>query len=158
MIAYEGIRTTNGARVFRVAGEIREPLRHRIVYHSPTGFEWGYAGSGPADLALNILADASGWEGSWRYDAPFHDADYCVEHREWRDEPGVDGCLAAPLDEEGRRSTDDCVFGPPTWVFNLHQRFKFDVIAGADRAGFQITQDEVLDWLASQGVEVATVA
>jgi hypothetical protein len=25
------------------------------VYHSPTGFEWGYGGSGPADLALNIL-------------------------------------------------------------------------------------------------------
>jgi hypothetical protein len=24
--------------------------------HSPTGFEWGYGGSGPADLALNILA------------------------------------------------------------------------------------------------------
>ena len=27
---------------------------HNIVYHSPTGFEWGYAGSGPADLALNL--------------------------------------------------------------------------------------------------------
>lgn len=26
-----------------------------LVYHSPTGFEWSYAGSGPADLALNIL-------------------------------------------------------------------------------------------------------
>ena len=25
--------------------------------HSPTGFEWGYAGSGPAQLALAILAD-----------------------------------------------------------------------------------------------------
>lgn len=28
---------------------------HKVVLHSPTGFEWGYAGSGPADLALNIL-------------------------------------------------------------------------------------------------------
>jgi hypothetical protein len=28
---------------------------HRLVCHSPTGFEWGYGGSGPADLALNIL-------------------------------------------------------------------------------------------------------
>lgn len=27
-----------------------------IVKHSPGGFEWGYGGSGPADLALNILA------------------------------------------------------------------------------------------------------
>lgn len=26
-----------------------------IVSHSPGGFEWGYGGSGPADLALNIL-------------------------------------------------------------------------------------------------------
>ena len=25
--------------------------------HSPTGFEWGYAGSSPAQLALAILAD-----------------------------------------------------------------------------------------------------
>lgn len=27
----------------------------RVIYHS-YGFEWGYMGSGPADLALNILA------------------------------------------------------------------------------------------------------
>lgn len=26
-----------------------------IVQHSPTGLEWGYAGSGPADFALNVL-------------------------------------------------------------------------------------------------------
>jgi hypothetical protein len=30
------------------------PQRHK--HHSPTGFECGFAGSGPADLALNILA------------------------------------------------------------------------------------------------------
>ena len=28
--------------------------------HSPTGFEWGYCGSGPAQLALAILADHLG--------------------------------------------------------------------------------------------------
>lgn len=28
---------------------------HQQIIHSPTGFEWGYGGSGPADLALNIL-------------------------------------------------------------------------------------------------------
>ena len=27
---------------------------HLVVAHSPDGFEFGYAGSGPADLALNI--------------------------------------------------------------------------------------------------------
>ena len=35
------------------------PLPH-IVYHSPTGFETGYGGSGPSDLALAILADHFG--------------------------------------------------------------------------------------------------
>lgn len=27
---------------------------HLVVHHSPNGFEFGYAGSGPADLALNV--------------------------------------------------------------------------------------------------------
>lgn len=35
------------------------PLRH-VVVHSPTGFCWEYGGSGPADLALSILADYLG--------------------------------------------------------------------------------------------------
>jgi hypothetical protein len=29
----------------------------RVVNHSPTGFCWGYSGSGPAQLALAILLD-----------------------------------------------------------------------------------------------------
>lgn len=28
---------------------------HLVTHHSPEGFEWGYGGSGPAELALNIL-------------------------------------------------------------------------------------------------------
>jgi len=28
--------------------------------HSPTGFEWGYGGSGPAQLALALILDATG--------------------------------------------------------------------------------------------------
>ena len=32
------------------------PLEHRVL-HSPTGFECGYAGSGPADLARSICWD-----------------------------------------------------------------------------------------------------
>lgn len=31
---------------------------HLVTHHSPTGYEWGYGGSGPADLALNILENA----------------------------------------------------------------------------------------------------
>lgn len=34
------------------------PPRNDLVNHSPDGFEWGYAGSGPAQLAFAILLDA----------------------------------------------------------------------------------------------------
>jgi len=43
-----------------------KPLKH-IVKHSPTGFNWGYGGSGPADLALSILADCVGLETAEKY-------------------------------------------------------------------------------------------
>lgn len=36
------------------------PLCLELRNHSPTGFEWGYGGSGPAQLALAILADHFG--------------------------------------------------------------------------------------------------
>lgn len=39
----------------RVNGNPGTNVPREIAHHSPTGFEWGYGGSGPADLALNIL-------------------------------------------------------------------------------------------------------
>ena len=36
-----------------------KPLK-QVVRHSPTGMEWGFGGSGPADLALSILTDVLG--------------------------------------------------------------------------------------------------
>jgi hypothetical protein len=38
------------------------PMRLDLWNHSPTGFEFGYGGSGPAQLALAILADCCGDE------------------------------------------------------------------------------------------------
>lgn len=38
------------------------PLYLRVRNHSPTGFEWAYNGSGPAQLALAILVDHLGFE------------------------------------------------------------------------------------------------
>lgn len=40
----------------RDRGHLWTNVPQRIIVHSPSGFEWGYGGSGPADLALNILA------------------------------------------------------------------------------------------------------
>lgn len=52
--------TTERARVSIVQeGRDDRPLPHYVL-HSPDGFEWGHEGSGPADLALALLAEASG--------------------------------------------------------------------------------------------------
>lgn len=41
------------------AGKALDP-RYDLRNHSPTGFAWGYGGSGPAQLALAMLCDATG--------------------------------------------------------------------------------------------------
>lgn len=43
-------------------GEMVTNIPHRIIRHSPTGFAWGYGGSGPAELALNSLSCVIGQE------------------------------------------------------------------------------------------------
>ena len=57
---YTGRRGPEGCVVW-VIDESGEPKPLNPCWelrnHSPTGFEWGYGGSGPAQLALAILAD-----------------------------------------------------------------------------------------------------
>jgi Family of unknown function (DUF6166) len=61
---YVGKRNHNGSAVVRVIGRDGDshalPARWDLDNHSPTGFEWGYGGSGPAQLALALIADALG--------------------------------------------------------------------------------------------------
>lgn len=38
-----------------VRNQVATNVPREVVEHSPTGFEIGYAGSGPADFALNIM-------------------------------------------------------------------------------------------------------
>ena len=52
---YSG-RREGYAVIVTVDGRRLNP-RFDLWNHSPTGFEWGYGGSGPAQLALAILAD-----------------------------------------------------------------------------------------------------
>lgn len=58
MKLYEGVRTEEGCAVTADCRPL--DLRHDLRNHSPDGAEWGYAGSGPAQLALALLADATG--------------------------------------------------------------------------------------------------
>lgn len=64
MKTYIGMRSERtGNCTVRIVedGDARElPLRLDIANHSPTGFEWGYGGSGPAQLAIALIADAMG--------------------------------------------------------------------------------------------------
>jgi hypothetical protein len=58
-IAYVGYRQSGQAIVEKRPGQDRlTPDRSlALVNHSPSGFEWGYGGSGPAQLALALLLD-----------------------------------------------------------------------------------------------------
>lgn len=108
--AYIGVRgedaDVGGCRV-----EVREPdgsrraLRH-VEYHSPTGYEWGYGGAGPADLALSILADALGEQ---------------------------------PSRSDLRHGRARC--------WQLHQAFKWEIVAGLPRGGWVLPASRVSEWL-----------
>lgn len=65
-IRYFGIRTASGCEVWVSRGDSIRRLNPRfdLRQHSPTGFEWGYGGPGPAQLALALLAD---WSGNSRF-------------------------------------------------------------------------------------------
>ncbi len=64
---YTGSRASGNATVLVWSSEAKGgdeqaplPFRLDLWNHSPTGFGWGYGGSGPAQLALAILADFTG--------------------------------------------------------------------------------------------------
>ena len=68
---YKGIKTTEGGpqlvwkEVPQSDGRLGQvPLdpspSQKLYNHSPDGFQWGYSGSGPAQLALALLLDVTG--------------------------------------------------------------------------------------------------
>jgi len=65
--SYVGIREQPlSCKVYRPDGS-ELPWRLDLYNHSPTGVEWGFFGSGPAQLALAILADCLGDEIALEY-------------------------------------------------------------------------------------------
>ena len=56
---YRGMPGDN-AEIWVIPADGQPYLLKHVVFHSPTGFSWGYGGSGPADLALSVLADHFG--------------------------------------------------------------------------------------------------
>jgi hypothetical protein len=47
-------------REVTIDGEFLSPVASKKIWnHSPDGFNWGYAGSGPAQLALGLLLEVT---------------------------------------------------------------------------------------------------
>lgn len=72
---YKGRRATDGETAVVVTeqvdgGQHSYNLAHRTK-HSPDGFEWGYSGSAPADLARCILLDYFGEGGEAAAEADY---------------------------------------------------------------------------------------
>lgn len=62
MAIYRGYRYQEaGPLVVTKDGVVLSPVPSQKVWnHSPDGFQWGYGGSGPAQLALALLLDVTG--------------------------------------------------------------------------------------------------
>ena len=61
LVRGRSVRGSISGVVFRVTLDDCRPLDPRLdlARKSPAGFEWGYEGSGPAQLALALLADVT---------------------------------------------------------------------------------------------------
>ena len=106
------------------------PLKH-VVLHSPPGFEFGYGGSGPADLALSILAD---WFGE-------------------QDAPEAQGKVGGCWRPASHPDLDEWV---PLRSNQLHQLFKWDLIANRARnEPFEITEEQIRQWVAAREADTA---
>jgi hypothetical protein len=157
---YRGVRRGGTAVVLlEHGGRPTHQLRH-VVRHSPTGLEWGYAGSGPADLARSLLLDAladqskcpaCGGTGRvvWLPDAadpvPWDPAN--AEHAALDENEG--GLVVVDEQLVVERCFDCDGDG---WRAVPYQDFKFEIVAGLPRNGWTLTRQTVVDWLTAHGV------
>jgi hypothetical protein len=112
---YTGRRDKHGNCVVRVIehGDSRA-LRQRcdIANRSPAGFEWGYLGSGPTQLAIALLADATGSDEvalQLHQRFKFHVIVKLPRNRPWHltDREIVDTAVALQIERMGGMGNDD---------------------------------------------------
>lgn len=139
-VTYQG---TPGHAVVRVesddSGIKRAPLRHHVK-HSPTGFSWGYGGSGPAELARCLLIDALG------------DRATCTTCR-GKGRVAPDETLGNFRPVEPGDNPDivigciDCEAGFGPEVERCYQAFKFEVVAAWPQAApWSMLRAEIIAW------------
>lgn len=78
------------------------PLRLDLRNHSPTGFEWGYAGSGPAQLALAICSKVVGDERALKVYQSVKDQLFTpLDKDEWSLTSQLVGSMILGIESEG---------------------------------------------------------
>ena len=104
---YVAFPMSKGVLLDNSTGDQRTNVPHLVTHHSPDGFSWGYLGSGPADLALNILEyyltdmgyegrrtkcfEGDCWELAWKLHHPFKE-----EFLSTPKGPDMDSCCSIP--------------------------------------------------------------
>jgi hypothetical protein len=142
-VYYRGYINESGGRVIATEtpdGETVGVLRH-YVKHSPDGFSWGFAGSGPADTARSLLlaalADNRCLECNGTTKVMFDAADSAKERPF---DPGTDDPDSELLFQ--CHVCDDGLAAVP------YQDFKFQVVARWDGdEGWRMSRTEILLWL-----------
>lgn len=99
-------------------------IAQRVVHYSPEGFEWGFGGGGPADLALNIL-------------------DLYI--------PPTTGASTAKSREKATKLWDGRYVNDE--AFSLHQLLKRALIAPMPRNGGIIRGEEIVEFLSEYGIQ-----
>jgi hypothetical protein len=86
MATYSGEQTEDKSDPVTKDGQILRPEPSlRLRSHSTTGFSWGYLGSGPAQLALALLYDATGDERvALQWHQPFKEEFVAKWDRQWQ--------------------------------------------------------------------------
>lgn len=128
-------------------GQVVGLLAHH-VRHSPDGFSWGYAGSGPSELARCLLIDALGDAGA----CPECQGLGAVRYEELRESAtGYVALVSVP--EEGGDQCGSCWgSGYGAAVERTYQRFKAAVVAQWPQdGGWQISQAEIVAWCEQHG-------
>lgn len=101
MVKYIGMRGTGGeVWVDKGSFALTPDKSFRYRNHSPDGFEWGYGGSGPAQLALAILLEETG----------------------------------------------------PDEACSYYQTFKFQIVAAFPKQGWELSSQQVQNWLEKQRI------
>lgn len=114
-----------------------KPLKH-FMRHSPDGFEWGYGGSGPAELARCMLIDALGAKAFCKTCRGGGRVVFVTQ--------GTDVHVRTPGSHDHPETISSCPACDGGIIPLPYQTFKFEVISGLDRMAFSLTDREVIEW------------